>query len=214
MGSFALSWKGFAVFVLFILAFALSLNAFTYFNFDPDYSFLRLKQQAIATGWYLPAFYSHVLVAGMVLIIGFFQFSATLRERAKNLHRNLGKMYVFGILFFSAPGGLVMSLFINRGPFVLASFLFQCSLWFLFTYLAYQSVRNRNISAHREWMIRSFALTLAAITLRVYVFASSWSFDLSQPIAYASIAWLSWVPNLIIAEIYIRNGKKSVDGMA
>ncbi|NOT75923.1 MAG: DUF2306 domain-containing protein [Cyclobacteriaceae bacterium] len=204
MSAFGLRSRKVGIALLFFLAVALSLNAFTYFNFDGNYGFLRLKREAIATGWYLPAFYSHVLIAGMVLVIGFFQFSTSLRHRSPGLHRTLGKIYVFGILFFSAPGGFVMSLFINRGSLVLLSFFVQCTLWFWFTYLAYHKIRKRDITSHREWMIRSFALTLAAITLRVYVFASSWSFDLSQPAAYATIAWLSWLPNLILAELYIR----------
>ena len=103
-----------------------------------------------------------------------------------------------------------MSMFINRGPFVQASFVFQCSLWFIFTWLAYVRIRQRDIQAHRQWILRSFALTLAAITLRVYVFLGSWSFDLAHPTAYATIAWLSWVPNLIICEWYLRANNRPI----
>jgi hypothetical protein len=53
-------------------------------------------------------------------------------------------------------------------------------------------------------MIRSFSLTLAAITLRIYIFAASWFVDLGQPLAYAILAWLSWLPNLLAAEWIIR----------
>jgi uncharacterized membrane protein YozB (DUF420 family) len=190
--------------ILFILGLALAFNTFSYFNFDTHYGFLRLKETAIATGWYLPAYYSHVLLAGIVLLIGFFQLYSPLGLRWKSVHRMLGKFYVFGILLFSAPGGLIMSLFINRGPWVLLSFICQCVLWFLCTYMAFVRIRQHNILGHRQWMLRSFALTLAAITLRVYVFLSSWSVDLTLPTAYATIAWLSWVPNLLLVEIYLR----------
>jgi hypothetical protein len=152
--------------LLLLLAVPLAFNALSYINFDSSYGFLQLKKQAIETGWYLPAYYAHVLAAG--------------------------------------PGGLIMSLFIGRGPWVLTSFMLQCSLWFICTYLAYYRIREGDIQAHRQWMLRSYALTLAAITLRVYVFFSSWSFDLAQPAAYATIAWLSWVPNLLICEVYLR----------
>jgi len=195
---------------LLILAVPLSFNALSYLNFNTQYGFLRLKQLAIDTGWYLPAYYSHVLFAGIILLIGFLQIHPTWGLRWRKLHRLLGKMYIGGILFFAAPGGLVMSFFIKRGPWVLASFLFQCAAWFTCTLLAYIRIRDGDIQSHRQWVLRSFSLSLAAITLRVYVFLSSWSLDLTAPTAYATIAWLSWVPNLLICEWYLVKNKKSL----
>lgn len=191
----------FAITVL--LAAALSFNAFSYINLDPKYGFLRLKQEAIATGWYLPAYYAHVLVAALILLIALFQVYPPLGMRWRNAHKALGKIYVFGILFFSAPGGLIMSLFIERGQWVTFSFVLQSLLWWIFTLLAFISIRKGNIIAHRAWMFRSVALTLAAITLRVYAFFSSASVDLTHPAAYTTIAWLSWGVNLAVVEVYL-----------
>lgn len=188
----------------FLLGLALAANALSYINFDPHYSFLKLKQAAIETGWYLPAYYAHVLVAGIILVIGFFQVSDGFRKRFLKLHRAFGYVYVMGILFFAAPGGMVMAFFINRGPMVLLSFVLQCSLWIYFTYEAYRFIRQRKIDAHKAMMYRSFALTLAAITLRLYIFFLSDQYNLSQPTGYATLAWLSWVPNLMVAEFVIR----------
>lgn len=190
--------------IVVLLALALTANALTYSNFDPQHGFLRLKQKAIATGWYLPAYYSHVLIGGIILVVGFFQLHLKSIQRFKKLHRIGGYIYVMGILFFAAPGGLVMSFFIDRGPWVLTSFLLQGCLWFWFTALAFDRIRKRDIVAHRQWMWRSYALTFAAITLRIYIFISSYSYNLSVPEAYATLAWLSWVPNLILTEIYLR----------
>lgn len=193
--------------LLWVLAFFLTMllagNALTYLNFDPTYSFLRLKQAAIATGWYLPAYYAHVLVGGVILVAGLFQLHPKSNQKFKRTHRFLGYVYVMGILFFAAPGGLVMSLFIQRGPWVLTSFLLQASLWFAFTALAFNRIRKKDIAGHRRWMIRSYALTFAAVTLRLYVLISSFHYSLNVPEAYATIAWLSWVPNLLIAELVI-----------
>jgi hypothetical protein len=77
-----------------MLAIALAGNALTYFNFDPQYSFLKLKKEAIATGWYLPAYYSHVLVSGIILVIGFFQLHPKSNIRFRKIHRVLGYVYV------------------------------------------------------------------------------------------------------------------------
>lgn len=202
--------RGSSYVVLLLLAVPLAINALSYLNLDPEYGFLRLKKDAIETGWYLPAYYAHVLIAAVILLIGFFQIHPTFGLRWPKTHRLLGKIYVGGIIFFSAPGGLIMSMFINRGPVVQASFVLQCAIWFICTWLAYVRIRQRDIQAHRQWILRSFALTLAAITLRVYVFLGSWSFDLAHPGSYATIAWLSWVPNLIICEWYLRANNRPI----
>jgi uncharacterized membrane protein len=205
MSNRIISWSTTVLWAILVcLGVALALNALLYLNFDANYKFLKLKQEAIATGWYLPFYYSHVLISAVILLCGFFQVSGIGRKWIK-LHRALGYVYVMGILFFAAPGGFVMSLFIGRGPFVLASFITQGLLWFICTSIAFQKIRQGDIIAHRHWMWRSFALTFAAITLRIYIFISSYSFDLSQPAAYATLAWLSWVPNIVFVEFYIRS---------
>lgn len=192
-----------AIAVFFLLAAALSINTFEYLNFDPDFGFLRHKQEAVRSGWYLPAYYSHIFAGAIILIVGFFQFSEQIRKKYRRIHRAFGMVYVFGILFFAAPGGMIMAYFIGRGPIVLTSFLLQCALWFYFTTVAYQKVRQHAFVEHERWMYRSYALTLAAVTLRLYIFAASWWVDLDNPAAYGIFAWLSWVPNLILAEAIV-----------
>ena len=191
--------------IAFLLAVLLAYNTLTYLNFDPHFSFLRLKQAAIATGWYLPAYYSHVLLGGIILVFGFLQLHPSSNKKYRRVHRAMGYVYVMGILFFAAPGGMVMSMFVDRGPLVFASFLVQSILWFTFTAIAFNQIRKGNIEAHREWMWRSYALTFAAVTLRVYIFFSSYHFDLSHATAYATIAWLSWTLNLVVVELYLRS---------
>lgn len=196
--------------IVILLVVSLAWNALSYFNFNSTYGFLRLKQAAIATGWYLPAYYSHVLAAGLILVLGLFQLNTKLSLRWKNLHRFLGKCYAYGILFFAAPGGLVMSFFISRGPWVLSSFIFQTICWFGFTALAIKYIRLKQINEHRNWMWRSYAITFAAVSLRLYTFLFTSSYDLSAPEAYGIIAWASWTINLLIVEIYLKVKSKNI----
>jgi uncharacterized membrane protein YozB (DUF420 family) len=189
--------------LLLLLAVPLAINALSYGNFNPEYGFLRLKAKAIETGLYLPAYYAHVLVAGLILPLGVIQVHPVWGQKWRRLHRLMGKFYVAGVLLLAAPGGLLMSIFIGRGPWVLSSFILQSACWFAFTLIAFLHIRSGNIDNHRRWMIRSFSVAMAAITLRLYVFISSWSIDLSQPVAYGTIAWLSWVPNLLLVELYL-----------
>ncbi len=185
----------------FFWVFVLCAGTIQYLTFKPDTAFLALKQFAVKTGIYLPAFYAHIFGASTILIAGFFQFSKWVNNR-RELHKLLGKIYVFGVLFFAAPGAYVMTFFINRGTGVFISFLLQNTLWVTFTLSAWLLVRNRKIDEHVRMMRRSYALAFAAVTLRFYiwlftVFGNGVGFENN----YLIIAFLSWVPNLIIAEI-------------
>ena len=92
-------------------------------------------------------------------------------------------------LALNSSGGLVG----HYGFALLAIF------WVSATLIAFSCIRKRNIAAHQKWMIRSYALTLAALTLRIYISAFLIS-GVSFEDAYPLIAWLCWVPNIIIAE--------------
>jgi uncharacterized membrane protein len=195
--------------VLLLLSLPLSINALTYLNFNSVYGFLTHKQEAIKSGFYLPAYYSHVLPASIILLIGIFQLHPYSRIKWYKAHKFLGKIYISCILFVSAPGALIMSFYIQRGISVQISFLFQCALWFVFTWIAYKAIKKGDIHSHIRWMIRSYSLTLAAITLRLYVFVGSYFFDLANSISYSVIAWLSWLPNLLICELLITQYKST-----
>ena len=60
---------------------------------------------------------------------------------------------------------------------------------------------------HRNWMIRNYSLTFAAVTLRIWLPLFIVLFGIEHfELSYAIIAWLAWVPNLIVAELFIRKG--------
>jgi len=178
----------------------LSIATLEYIQLKPDTGFLKLKQEAVNTGWYLPAFHSHIFGSSIILLAGFFQFSEWVRNNIK-LHRLLGRVYVYGILFFAAPGAYVMCFFINRGNGVFASFLLQNSLWIVFTLSSVLAAKQGDINRHRAMACRSYALAFAAVTLRFYI----WLFNVlgngvNFENNYLIIALASWIPNLLIAE--------------
>ncbi|WP_295669780.1 DUF2306 domain-containing protein [uncultured Mucilaginibacter sp.] len=171
-----------------------------YYDFKNDSHFLQLKEAAVKTGWYLPAFYCHIIGSSIILMAGFFQFSKKVYNN-KPLHKSLGKVYVFGVLFFAAPGAYIMTLFIDRGRWVFLSFLLQNTLWVIFTLSAWLLVKNKKIDDHIKMMRRSYALAFGAVTLRFYI----WAFTVfGNGVGFANnyiiISFLSWLPNLILAE--------------
>lgn len=195
-----IAWKILTYFA-FILVLILCLGTLQYLSFKPDVAFLKLKQFAVRTGFYLPAFYAHIFGASTILLAGFFQFSKKVRSY-KSWHRLLGKIYVFGVLFFAAPGAYVMTFFIHRGTGVFISFLLQNTLWIVFTLSAWLYVKNRKIDQHIMMMRRSYALAFAAVTLRFYIWALTvFGHGVAFENNYLIIAFASWIPNLLIAEL-------------
>ena len=71
--------------------------------------------------------------------------------------------------------------------------------WLITTAMAYLRVRQGDIVRHRMWMVRSYALTLAAVTLRIYLPITQIK-GIPFESAYPVIAWMCWVPNLLLAE--------------
>jgi uncharacterized membrane protein len=194
----------FALFWILVLSLG---TLYQYLDFKQDTVFLSFKQAAIKTGWYMPAFYCHIFGSSIILIVGFFQFSKKVYSN-RPLHKALGKLYVFGVLFFAAPGAYIMTLFINRGKGVFSSFLIQNTLWVIFTLSAFLLIKNGKVDAHIKMMRRSYALAFAAVTLRFYI----WLFTVlgngvNFENNYLIIAFLSWVPNLLLVELINRYGK-------
>ncbi|MDB5283233.1 MAG: hypothetical protein JWO06_2308, partial [Bacteroidota bacterium] len=174
-----------------------------YLTFRSDVDFLHTKQSIIHISIWRWSFYVHVFTSTLVLFIGGLQFIPALINR-KPLHRLLGKAYVIIILFITGPASWVMACYANGGIYAKTSFLVLSTLWMLFTLLAYLYVRQKRILLHSDFMIRSYALTLSAITLRTYALVLPHFIHIYGRDEYILIAWLSWVPNLIIAEMIIR----------
>ena len=144
------------------------------------------------------------IAGGMgALLTGPWQFSQRLRARALNLHRWLGRFYLLEVALGSIAG-FAMAVVSKLGMPTHLGFGILAVLWFSTGLQAYRMVRRGNIAAHRRWMIRNFALTLAAVTLRVYMPLMLGVFHWPFRQTYITVAWLCWVPNLLIAEWMIR----------
>lgn len=142
----------------------------------------------------------HVAGAATALLLGPLQFLPALRRRS--WHRWSGRVYVLGCLG-GGIGGFFLALGSTAGPVATAGFGSLALLWLGTTAQAWRRARARDFAAHRAWMIRSFALTFAAVTLRLYL---PLVFLTGLPVldSYRAIAFLCWVPNLILAELYLR----------
>ncbi len=177
--------------------------AWQYVPFNTDVAFLSIKQDVINYWHYKVAFVTHVYTTLLVLPAGFIQFNAHVRIYYPNWHRFVGWVYIVVVLLFASPSGFWMGIFANGGFFSQVAFCVLAILWFYFTLKAVQKIKQHDIVSHRNFMIRSFALTLSAITLRFWKTIIVYLFHPHPMDVYRVVAWLGWMLNLIIAEYLI-----------
>jgi len=154
----------------------------------------------------VPWLFVHVAGAITALLVGSVQFLPALRKGSKPPHRWTGRVYVAGCLV-GGVAGLILSFGSSAGPIATAGFSSLAVLWLAFTALGWRAAMQGRFAEHRRWMIRSWALTLAAVTLRIYLPLVA-IFGLEFLPWYRAISFLAWVPNLIVAELWLRRGPR------
>jgi hypothetical protein len=171
-----------------------------YIPLDTDVAFLRIKQEYAVRPYYQWAFFIHAYTAILVLAAGFTQFSGRLRRTRPEIHRVSGYLYLVITLFLAGPSGLVIGVHANGGFWSQVAFCTLAILWIAFSAMAWHTARKKRWNRHRDFMIRSFALALSAITLRIWKYVLVALFEPRPMDVYRIIAWLGWVLNLLIAE--------------
>lgn len=193
--------------VFLIIAYAsylLILLSLPYIYFKPNVEFLADKVLIYHIKVWRYSFYIHVFTSPIVIIAGLLQFNRWILRNWPKFHRICGYTYVIVLLFITGPAAFVMSLRANGGYVSQVSFTTLAVLWMLFTFLSYRSIRKGNVRAHTIWNLRSFALTLSAVTLRFYMYLFSvFKVDIGPVETYLIVSYLSWIPNLIIVELLI-----------
>ncbi|MES2800473.1 MAG: DUF2306 domain-containing protein [Bacteroidota bacterium] len=185
----------------------LVLLSLPYLSFKRGVDFLATKELIYHLDWWRYSFYVHVFSSPIVIITGFLQFFKIFIKRYPTFHRWIGRLYIFTLLFFAAPSGLLIGLYANGGYFTQVMFVLLASCWMISGFLAYHFARKKEFKIHGDWMLRNYALTISAITLRFYAYLFDvFSVPLGQIESYQVLSFLSWVPNLVVAELIIRTG--------
>lgn len=160
-------------------------------GFGPPFVAERRATMPLALGTHL----SGGLIA---LALGAWQFNTRLRQTHLPLHRWIGRTYVVAVLV-GGSGALWMAPASQGGFIAHAGFGLLAVLWLAATIQAYRRIRQGDQLRHRRWMVRSYALTFAAVTLRI-ILPLELALGLPFLDAYQAVAWLCWVPNLVVAE--------------
>jgi uncharacterized membrane protein len=150
-----------------------------------------------------PFVYVHIVGAGIALVLGPLQFAAWFRRRWPRMHRVLGRVYLILGVLLGGLAGLVLAVQSGGGAVARAGFLGIAVGWLVSGAAAFRTIRAGEIEAHRVWMIRNYAFTFGAVTLRLYLTVGQLMgrpFEQVYPIA----AWLSWTLNLAVVEWWMR----------
>ena len=132
----------------------------------------------------------HGVFGAVALLTGALQLAP-----ARIFHRQLGWLYAVAV-FLSSLLAFKMALVAEGGWVARCGFLTQDCLW-LGTLLL--GIRGPN---HGAWMTRNYALTFAAVNLRLLLYSSPEGVDFWE--FYRLSAWFSWLPNLVVAEVWLR----------
>ncbi len=174
-----------------------------YFLIDRNFGLLLSKPNELLTNlfWNI-GFYTHIILGGLALLIGWIQFSSKFRNSNLNLHRLIGKIYIVAVLL-SAIAGFYIAFFATGGIISSLGFICLAIIWFYSTLAAYLSIRKNQIVQHQKMMIYSYAACFAAVTLRIWLpMLSALIGDFV--IAYRIVAWLCWIPNIVCANQIVR----------
>ena len=190
-------------YILAICCISVGLYPVIYFVIDRKFGLLASKTDALlADTLWNTMFYTHIILGGIALLIGWLQFNKKLRLNNLNLHRKIGKVYVISVLL-SAISGFYIGLHATGGVSSKLGFTTMALFWFFSTLFAFTSIKKGNIIQHQKLMIYSYAACFAAVTLRIWLPILSNIFGGFLP-AYRIVAWLSWVPNIIVAYFIIQ----------
>lgn len=186
-----------------ILSVCIGLYPIIYFVIDRKFGLLGSKSpELLSNVFWNVGFYGHIVLGGLALLIGWVQFSEKLRQKNMKLHRNIGKIYILAVLI-SGICSLYIGYYATGGIISSAGFMALGVFWLVTTFLAYQAVKNRDIDRHKKLMIYSYAACFAAVTLRIWLpILTSVMGDFIP--AYQIVAWLCWVPNIIVAYFIAR----------
>ncbi|MVO15730.1 DUF2306 domain-containing protein [Parasedimentitalea huanghaiensis] len=186
------------VFLVWFLCLGVALASWRFMALGVEASMDFVAYHAVERRW---AFFAHITLAPLALILMPFQFWKGLRTRRPDVHRWIGRVYGVSILL-AGIGSLLMAFGTTSSPVAAWGFGLLAVAWLGSTGYGIWLARQGRIAEHQRWMIRSAGLTFAAVTLRVYL--PFLFMTLGEEAGYTLVAWLCWVPNLVVTEWFLR----------
>ncbi len=171
--------------------------ALPYFGFDPAYfkDFWPHRTRLIF----------HIGGGIVTLFCGPLQFWTGLRQRAITFHRWTGKLYLMGMAV-GAVGGYSLAIYSKPEGYGLA-IMVMCTAWVFTTAVAYSAILRGLVSLHKEWMVRSYLVTFAFVTIRFTIEnlpSITARLAGSPPERVINVVWISWSLPLAVYELILQ----------
>ena len=199
-----------AIFWIPLVFFSLLLvrNTLPYFSFSQNFSFIEERTMLFLKPVYKASFYVHIFAGMFCIIAALTQFSSYILKKRKKIHIWMGKIYVIVVVVLGAPTGLYMSFFAKGSFWERALFMFMAMYWLYTTIKGLQAIKQKNVLAHKNWMIRSYSMAMTAVTFRIYHILFYY-YGVNHLYNYEISLWISVIGNLLIAEYFIFRKSKS-----
>lgn len=153
--------------------------------------------------WLLP----HIIGGILAAILGPLQFWPKIRRDYLPFHRIAGRLYVAAVLG-GAGASLGLSLRMNPANAAYAGGLIGLAVaWLVTTSLAFVAIRRKNLAQHKQWMIRSYVVTFAFVTFRLFDELLSNRGLVPEHEFYSILAWACWAIPLLITEAVIQSAE-------
>ena len=175
------------------------------FMVDPNFELFISRKDLILTNTslWIVMIRIHILLAIIALLTGPLNVIKRIRIKSINFHRWNGRLYVLSIILNFIPG-VYVSFFATGGWPSTIGFLILNTLWLSTTILGFWYIKRKNVILHSQWILRSFFLSFANMTIYIIVAIIHNVLNFSYGSAYTIAVWLCWILNLLIAEILIR----------
>ncbi len=150
-------------------------------------------------GWLL----THVIGGMLTILLGLFQLWSGLGQKYLRFHRLTGRLYLIGVLL-GAGAAFYLSCHSVVGWTFGVSLFTLAAIWVITSAMAYVAIRHGQVQAHKEWMTRSYVLTFAFATFRLWIDLPQLSGLGTRLERYTTIAWLSWTVPLFVTEAILQ----------
>lgn len=177
-------------------------NTIPYFSFSQNFSFIQERAILFLKPIYKYSFYLHIFAGMFCITAALTQFSSYILKRRTALHIWMGKIYVLVVMVIGAPTGMYMSFFAKGSMAERLLFMFMALFWFYSTIRGLQTIKQKKVLVHKNWMIRSYSMAMTAVTFRIYHIAF-YLFGVDHLHNYEISLWISVLGNMLVAESII-----------
>tara|TARA_R110000744_G_scaffold96812_1_gene187054 strand:+ start:1176 stop:1889 length:714 start_codon:yes stop_codon:yes gene_type:complete len=147
----------------------------------------------------------HVVGSAVFYCLAAVQILPRVRKRYPRWHRLAGRVAVFAGLAGAATATWMTLIHPDaRGPVLYYGRIVFGPLWMFFLIMGVLAIRRRDISIHRDWMIRAFAVSMPAGTLIFIILPFIIVMGEISEVLDESIQSCAWIVHLAVAEYLIR----------